>query len=75
MDYRDHLQEIEKLAYRLWEREGRPPGRAMANWLKAERMLSDEAFLEQELETETFEGGIVPKTRVLPPSSFGKARE
>jgi hypothetical protein len=62
MDYRDHLQRIEKLAYKLWEKEGRLEGRAMANWIKAERLLSDdESFLEHELEVEEDEGGIVPK--------------
>ena len=61
MDYRDHLQKIEKLAYKLWEREGCPEGRALAFWLKAEKLLSDDAFLENELEVEVEEGGIVPK--------------
>jgi hypothetical protein len=70
MDYRDHLQKIETLAYKLWEREGRPEGRAMANWIKAERLLSDAAFLEHELEVEEEEGGIIPKTQNLPPSPF-----
>jgi hypothetical protein len=61
MDQHHRLQEIETLAYHLWEREGRPPGRALANWLKAERLLSDDAFLEHELEVEEEEGGLVPK--------------
>jgi hypothetical protein len=70
MDSHDHFGEIEALAYHLWEREGRPPGRALTNWVKAERLLSDDAFLEQELQTEVAEGGIVPGTRPLPPSPF-----
>jgi hypothetical protein len=63
MNYHDHLREIEKLAYHLWEKEGRPPGRALTNWLKAERLLSDDEFLKHELEVEVEEGGIVPKAR------------
>ena len=70
MDQHDRIREIEALAYHLWEREGRPPGRALTNWLRAERLLSDDVFLEQELLTETAEGGIVPRTQVLPPSPF-----
>jgi len=60
MEYREHLAKVEKLAYRLWEREGRPEGRALAYWLKAERLLSDDDFLKTELETEEYEGGIYP---------------
>jgi hypothetical protein len=69
MDYRDHLQKIEKLAYKLWEREGRPEGRAMTNWLRAEKMLSDDAFLEHEIEVEEEEGGLVrtPDGKTSPP--------
>jgi hypothetical protein len=70
MDQHDRIREIELLAYHLWEREGRPPGRALTNWIRAERLLSDDAFLEQELKTEVFEGGIVPRTQILPPSPF-----
>lgn len=66
MDYRAHLQKIEKLAYTLWEREGRPEGQAMANWIKAEQLLSDDAYLEHEKEVEVEEGGIVPKTQPTP---------
>jgi hypothetical protein len=63
MNSRENIGEIERLAYRLWEKEGRPHGHALTYWLKAEKMLSDEAFLEQELDTEVAEGGLVPKVR------------
>jgi hypothetical protein len=52
---------VERLAYEIYEREGRPEGRAMEHWLEAEKQLSDESFLEQELEVEEQEGGLVPK--------------
>jgi hypothetical protein len=32
--------EISKLAYRFWEEEGRPEGRAEAHWLRAAKELS-----------------------------------
>lgn len=32
-------EQIAKLAYELWERNGRPTGTAMSDWLRAERML------------------------------------
>ncbi len=70
MTSRDDVGKIEQLAYRLWEREGRPEGRALAHWIKAERLLSDDAFLEHELDVEVEEGGIVPGTKPLPPSPF-----
>ena len=61
MEYREHLGKIEKLAYQLWEKEGRPEGQALGFWLKAEKLLSDDAFLEHELEVEEDEGGLIPK--------------
>lgn len=61
MKSHDDLRQIEQLAYRLWEKEGCPPGRALANWLKAEKLVADEEFLKQELLTEEAEGGLVPK--------------
>jgi hypothetical protein len=63
MDYREHLGKIEKLAYQLWEKEGRPEGQAMRFWLKAEKHLSEDAFLEHELEVEEEEGGLIPKAK------------
>lgn len=32
-------QDIERLAYEIWEREGRPEGKALDNYLEAERAL------------------------------------
>jgi hypothetical protein len=61
MEYREHMRDIEKLAYKLWEREGRPEGQALSYWLKAEKLLSDDAFLEHEIEVEEEEGGLIPK--------------
>jgi hypothetical protein len=61
MGYREHLGDIEKLAYQLWEKEGRPEGQAMTYWLKAEKMLFDDAFLELEIKVEEEEGGVIPK--------------
>lgn len=34
-------EEIEKLAYYLWEQEGRPAGRDVANYYEAERILRE----------------------------------
>jgi len=62
----DREERIRTRAHEIWEREGRPEGRAMANWLKAERILSDDAFLEHEKEVEVEEGGIVPKVDPAP---------
>ena len=35
----ERREQIAKLAYELWERNGRPSGTAMKDWLRAERML------------------------------------
>lgn len=35
--------EIQKLAYELWEKEGRPHGRHMAHYYQAERVLQERA--------------------------------
>ncbi len=32
-------EQVAKLAYELWERNGRPMGTAMRDWLQAERMM------------------------------------
>jgi hypothetical protein len=61
MEYREHMRDIEKLAYQLWEREGHPEGHALHFWLKAEKLLSEDAFLEHELEVEEEEGGLIPR--------------
>ena len=36
----DQTDRVRDLAYRLWEQEGRPPGREMEHWLEAERHVS-----------------------------------
>ena len=36
-----HDEEVRLIAYRIWEEEGRPDGRALDHWLKAE-ILWDE---------------------------------
>ena len=39
-----HLeQRIRERAYQMWEREGRPEGRADQYWLRAEEIIQDEA--------------------------------
>jgi hypothetical protein len=52
---------IERLAYEIYEREGRPEGRSAEHWLKAEKELGDDLFLEEEKQVEVAEGGLVPK--------------
>jgi len=32
-------QQVARLAYELWERNGRPPGSAESDWLMAEQIL------------------------------------
>jgi hypothetical protein len=36
----DMYQRIQRRAYELWEREGRPAGREHANWLQAESEIA-----------------------------------
>jgi 2-amino-4-hydroxy-6-hydroxymethyldihydropteridine diphosphokinase len=63
---REQMLKIERLAYHLWEKDGCPPGAALSNWLKAEKQLSDTEFLENELEVEVAEGGLVPQPNGKP---------
>lgn len=53
---------VERLAYRIYEEEGRPEGRALDHWFEAQRLLQDNLFLEQELLNEEAEGGIVAQS-------------
>ncbi len=41
----DREQSIREGAYQIWEREGRPEGRTLAHWLKAEAELAETAPL------------------------------
>ncbi|UCG89215.1 MAG: DUF2934 domain-containing protein [Gemmatimonadota bacterium] len=36
----EKIEMIRQLAYYIWEREGRPPDRALQNWLEAESTVS-----------------------------------
>ena len=38
----DAFQAIRERAYFIWEREGRPPGRATTNWLEAEAEIKQD---------------------------------
>jgi hypothetical protein len=40
MDIKMQEQKIRELAYNIWERDGRPYGRDLEYWLKAERSLA-----------------------------------
>ena len=40
MDHYPTEQEIARRAYAIWEQEGRPHGRNLDHWLKAERELN-----------------------------------
>lgn len=39
-------ERIKMIAFRIWEQEGRPEGRALDHWLKAEQLWSDEKEFE-----------------------------
>lgn len=48
-----HDQRVRDRAYQLWERAGRPEGRSLDNWLRAEaEITAEERDLEQEIELE-----------------------
>jgi hypothetical protein len=48
-----HEQRIRERAYQIWERAGRPEGKATEHWLQAEAEISaEEQGLEQEVELE-----------------------
>ena len=64
MSYEDPALQakIESIAYRFYQEEGCPEGRALEHWLRAQQEAQDEAFLRQELLTEEAEGGLVGAT-------------
>jgi hypothetical protein len=45
----DHDDKVRVIACRLWEQEGRPEGRALDHWLKAEALWDDEQQFEEHL--------------------------
>jgi len=42
MQVQDNRKNIEERAYQLWERAGRPEGRALEHWLQAESEMADQ---------------------------------
>jgi len=42
----DH-QDIETLAFFIWEKQGRPEGHALEHWLEAEYLICTQAFMEE----------------------------
>jgi hypothetical protein len=48
-----HEQRVRERAYEIWERTGRPEGRAVEHWCQAEvEITGEEQGLEQEVELE-----------------------
>ncbi|MGC2412021.1 MAG: DUF2934 domain-containing protein [Stellaceae bacterium] len=53
-----HEQRTRERAYEIWERAGRPEGKASEHWLQAEaEITAEEQGLEQEIELEA-EGAV-----------------
>jgi hypothetical protein len=49
-----HEERIRERAYELWERAGRPQGKAVEHWVQAEAVITaEEKGLEQELKLES----------------------
>ncbi len=44
-----HHEAVRQMAYRIWEEEGRPEGRALDHWLKAEAFWDTEEEFEEHL--------------------------
>ena len=42
-------QKIEEHAYSLWEADGRPEGRALEYWLRAEQAVTEQPAADQEV--------------------------
>jgi hypothetical protein len=40
-------QDIETLAFFIWEKQGRPHGRAMEHWLEAEYLIHTQTFTHE----------------------------
>ena len=53
-----HEHRVRERAYEIWERAGRPEGKATEHWLQAEaEIAAEEAGLKQEIELES-EGAV-----------------
>ena len=44
----NHLERVRELAHQIWEREGRPDGREVENWIAAEREILGKDAAPQE---------------------------
>ena len=68
----DHHGEIAKRAYTIWEIEGRPSGRDLDHWLRAEaevRAERPEAAANAAIETERLEITVAPSARPQRPAA------
>ncbi len=55
----EQRRDIEKLAYLIWERGGRPSGRALDHWLEAEYLVLTGVFGQSlEMPPATSAGGF-----------------
>lgn len=60
-----HNEEIRLIAYRIWEEQGRPDGRDLEHWLKAEA-ISQEKPGQQALPSRTTSAPRVAAGKKLP---------
>lgn len=56
--------EIEKLAYELWERGGRMPGRELEHWVEAERIVSARHAAPSGVNPAKAKSAAAPKTAI-----------
>ena len=62
----DILRRIRERSYQIWEQEGRPAGRHLDHWLRAEQELLAENVVEFEFKQlmRAFRSGIISETTV-----------
>ena len=62
----DILRRIRERSYQIWEQEGRPAGRHLDHWLRAERELLAKNAVEFEFKQlmRAFRSGIISETTV-----------
>ncbi len=69
-----HDEEIRLIAYRIWEEQGRPDGRDLEHWLKAEA-ISQEKPGQQALPSRTTSAPRVAADRKLAETPSRRSRQ
>src|SRR5262245_55201000 len=67
--------EIEQIAHSIWEQEGRPDGRSLEHWLRAEEQLRSRNQVQNSIDRNEQSSVIAPTEQVIRETARGSKGE